>query len=200
MMIALPNSDTSWNVILFMPFAMFSTLKTKAQLLNFFEQTFSDALEFLGAEALCVTFFKTKPSHLVSIKCNPYHHGRFLLIGDAAHAMVPFYGQGMNAGFEDCLILVELLRKYDHNLIKALEVFSAERKDDAHAVCDLAMYNYVEMRDLVAKRWFHLRKSCDEVLYAVVPKFWEPLYHSVTFSRMRYVHCKRSQEWQNQVR
>lgn len=198
-MIALPNGDDSWNVILFMPFAMFNTLNTKMQLLGFFEHTFTDALSLLGAEALSDAFFKIKPSYLVSIKCSPYHYGRFLLIGDAAHAMVPFYGQGMNAGFEDCIILKELLYECDLDVIKALEVFSARRKDDAYAVCDLAMYNYVEMRDLVASRWFHLRKTCDEVLYAVMPKIWAPLYHLVTFSRMGYADCKRTQQWQNQV-
>lgn len=199
MMIALPNGDESWNVILFMPFKIFSTLTTQEQLLNFFESTFTDALELLDGKQLCEVFFKIKPSYLVSIKCHPYHYGRFLLIGDAAHAMVPFYGQGMNAGFEDCILLREVLYECDFNVLKALEQFSVRRKDDAYAICDLAMYNYVEMRDLVTKQWFYLRKILDELLYAVVPKIWVPLYYSVTFTRMRYSDCKRSQQWQNQV-
>lgn len=199
MMIALPNINRSWNVILFMPFAMFSKLATKRELLAFFEETFTDALDLLGREELCNVFFNLKPSHLVSIKCNPYHYGRCLLVGDAAHAMVPFYGQGMNAGFEDCIILKELLHKHDFDVVKVLQQFSAIRKDDAYAICDLAMYNYMEMRDLVARRSFHLRKIWDEFLFAVAPKVWTPLYHSVTFSRMRYSECHRSLQWQDQV-
>lgn len=200
MMIALPNSDDSWNVILFMPFTMFSTIKTEQELLDFFKNTFTDALELLGKENVCETFFKVKPSHLVSIKCNPYHCGRILLIGDAAHAMVPFYGQGMNAGFEDCVILKNLLQSYNYNTVEVLEEFSKKRKIDAYAICDLAMYNYTEMRDLVAKRSFHLRKSCDEFLYGIFPKIWTPLYYSVTFSQMRYSECIDCLQWQNQVK
>lgn len=200
MMIALPNGDGSWNVILFMPFAKFNSLKTKEQLLCFFEETFTDALDLLGRKELCGAFFDLKPSYLISIKCSPYHYGKFLIIGDAAHAMVPFYGQGMNAGFEDCIILKELLCKHDCNITRVLQEFSLTRKEDAFAICDLAMYNYIEMRDLVARRRYYLRKSFDELLYSVFPKVWVPLYNSVTFSRMRYIECRRNFQWQNQVR
>lgn len=199
MMIALPNGDDSWNVILFMPFAKFDALATREQLLKFFEETFADAVNLLGKEELCDAFFKIKPSYLVSIKCSPYHFGKCLIVGDAAHAMVPFYGQGMNAGFEDCVILKQLLRKYDYNVLRVLREFSATRKEDAFAICDLAMYNYVEMRDLVARRTFYVRKTVDEFLHVIMPKVWIPLYNSVTFSRMKYTECRRNLQWQDQV-
>lgn len=199
MMIALPNGDDSWNVILFMPFAKFDALKTHERLLNFFEETFTDALDLFGRDELCNAFFKIKPSYLVSVKCSPYHCGKFLIVGDAAHAMVPFYGQGMNAGFEDCVVLKELLCRFDYEVPRVLQEFSSVRKEDACAICDLAMYNYVEMRDLVAKRSFYLRKAFDEFLHAIAPKLWIPLYNSVTFSGMRYADCKNNFQWQNQV-
>lgn len=199
MMIALPNGDDSWNVILFMPFEKFEVLTRREKLLDFFQETFADALGLLGGEELCEAFFKIKPSHLVSIKCSPYHYGKCVIIGDAAHAMVPFYGQGMNAGFEDCVILWELLKKFNCDTNRAVSEFTAVRRDDAHAICDLAMYNYVEMRDSVTKKSFYARKWFDDFLYAYIPSVWVPLYNSVTFSRMRYTECKSNLQWQNQV-
>lgn len=199
MMIALPNGDDSWNVILFMPFEKFEALITRQQLLAFFEDVFTDGLELLGREELCDAFFQIKPSHLVSIKCSPYHYGKCVIIGDAAHAMVPFYGQGMNAGFEDCMILMDLLRRGNYNIPRILQEFSVTRREDAQAICELAMYNYIEMRDLVARRSFYARKAFDELLYSLIPSVWVPLYNSVTFSRMRYGKCKRNLQWQNEV-
>lgn len=153
MMIALPNQDRTWTVTLFMPFENFSDIKNSEDLLNFFATYFPDSIPLIGEEGLIKDFFKTKPQHLVSIKCNPYHiASKVLLIGDAGHAVVPFYGQGMNAGFEDCSILTELFDQYGSNLDNVLTEFSKGRWEDAHAISDLAMYNYIEMRDLVNKR------------------------------------------------
>ncbi|XP_034254703.1 kynurenine 3-monooxygenase [Thrips palmi] len=202
MMIALPNQDRSWTVTLFMPFAQFEAITTEAELLAFFGQHFADAVPLLGEDALVGDFFRSKPQPLVSVKCRPYHAGRALLLGDAAHAMVPFYGQGMNAGFEDVRLLSGLLDGLGGSpagLADVLRRFSEHRNADAEAICDLAMYNYVEMRDLVNRPSFLLRKALDNALYAVLPDVWVPLYNSVTFSDMRYSECVRNRVWQDQV-
>lgn len=147
MMIALPNQDRSWTVTLFMPFTKFRHLDTPENLLKFFQTNFPDSIELIGEKKLVDDFFKAIPRPLVSIKCNPYHiGGRSLIIGDAAHAMVPFYGQGMNAGFEDCTLLDSLMDEHDEILDKVLEEFTKRRNKDAQAICDLAMYNYIEVR------------------------------------------------------
>jgi kynurenine 3-monooxygenase len=125
---------------------------------------------------------------------------KFLIVGDAAHAMVPFYGQGMNAGFEDCLILNSILDQNKDDVGSTVHEFTARRVEDAHAICDLAMYNYVEMRDLVTRRSYHLRKLFDEVLFKLLPNMWIPLYNSVTFSGIGYKECVANRQWQDRVR
>ncbi|CAL1284393.1 unnamed protein product [Larinioides sclopetarius] len=200
MMIALPNQDASYTVTLFMPFSMFEKLNTPEKLLQFFEEQFPDSIPLIGKEKLVTDFFKTPPSALVSIKCNPYHvNDKALIIGDAAHAMVPFYGQGMNAGFEDCEILSELLEAYCYDLKRVLPAFTERRHQDAVAICDLAMYNYTEMRHLVTSKTFLLRKMFDELIFTVFPKAWMPLYTMVTFSKLRYSHCISRKQMQDKI-
>lgn len=153
MMIALPNQDKTWTVTLFMPFENFDCIECSEDLLSFFGKYFADAIPLIGEERLIKDFFKIKPQHLVAIKCKPYHiSSKVLLIGDAGHAVVPFYGQGMNAGFEDCTILTQLFNEHGSDLNKILSEFSEIRWENAHAISDLAMYNYIEMRDLVNKK------------------------------------------------
>ncbi|XP_071438692.1 kynurenine 3-monooxygenase isoform X2 [Hetaerina americana] len=200
MMIALPNQDCSWTVTLFMPFEQFKSLDTPQKLLDFFNHFYPDAVPLIGEDRLVKDFFESKPSPLVSVKCKPYHVGSSaIIIGDAAHAMVPFYGQGMNAGFEDCHIFDNLMTKHKNNLKKALEEFSDYRNPDAEAICNLAMYNYIEMRDLVNHPSFLLRKKFDMFAHWLMPNFWIPLYSSVTFSHMRYSLCIKNREWQDKV-
>ncbi|KAL8585210.1 hypothetical protein ACOMHN_013225 [Nucella lapillus] len=200
MMIALPNLDKSYTTTLFMPFDMFRSLKTEDQLMDFFRTTFPDSIPLLGEEELKDTFFKGKALPLVTVKCDPYHvGGKAVLLGDAAHAMVPFYGQGMNCGFEDCIVLDDMLDKYNNDFEKALPAFTAFRNPDAKAICDLALYNYVEMRDSVNSPAFLLRKKVDNFLNALFPSFWIPLYTTVSFSRMRYHQCIANRAWQDKV-
>merc|ERR1712228_195067 len=111
-------------------------------------------------------FFANRHLPLVSVKCFPYHvSSSSVIMGDAAHAMVPFYGQGMNCGMEDCLVLEDCIDKNPGNLEGALADYSETRNPDAEAMCDLAMYNYIEMRDLVNKKSFLLRKKLDNLLH-----------------------------------
>lgn len=145
MMIALPNQDKSFTVTLSMPFEVFASIKTHQQLIDFFREHYVDALPLIGEEQLIKDFFKTRPQHLLSVKCKPYHFAdKALILGDAAHAMVPYYGQGLNAGMEDLTLLTAILEQ-QLPLQEALAKFSESRWQDAYAICDLAMYNYVEV-------------------------------------------------------
>lgn len=146
-------------------------------------------------------FLKNKPSPLISIKCAPYNYkDRVLLMGDAAHAMVPFYGQGMNCGFEDCVVLDDLLEQLGNsNLGACLDRFTSARVSNCHAIIDLAMYNYIEMRDLVNRKSFLVRKWFDNKMYAIFPHIWQPLYTMVTFSRTPYHKCLSDRHWQDKM-
>uniref|UniRef100_A0A0K2SVV1 Kynurenine 3monooxygenase [Bombyx mori] n=1 Tax=Lepeophtheirus salmonis TaxID=72036 RepID=A0A0K2SVV1_LEPSM len=198
MMIALPNQDKSFTVTLFMPFEKFNSLVDEATLMDFFETYFPDSIPLIGKDKLIADYFSTKDSPLISIKCSPYNYqDKVLILGDAAHAMVPFYGQGMNCGLEDVTTLDSFFDKYPDDLKKVFEEFSKFRSIDAQAMCDLAMYNYVEMRDLVTKKGFLIRKFFDDILHWFMPSFWVPLYTSVTFSRMRYHECIKNKKWQD---
>ncbi|XP_015794454.1 kynurenine 3-monooxygenase isoform X2 [Tetranychus urticae] len=198
MMIALPNLDKTYTVTLFMPFRQFKAIKTPEKLIDFFTTYFPDSIPLIGRENLIKTFFDVGPSPLISVKCDPYHYkDRALIIGDAAHAMVPFYGQGMNCGFEDVTILNELLN--ESHLPQSLAKFSAIRVKDGHAICELALYNYIEMRDLVNSRLFLLRKRFDNILNFLMPNYWAPLYSMVTFSRTPYSQCIAAKQRQDKV-
>lgn len=200
MMIALPNQDCSWTVTLFMPFKNFEKLRTADELLDFFQEHFPDAIPLIGEKRLVDDYFRAIPQHLVSVKCRPYYlDANVLLMGDAAHAMVPFFGQGMNAGFEDCSILSALLTKHNNDFHRALQEFSDTRWENAHAICDLAMYNYIEMRDLVTRKSYRIRKTIDDFLFWLMPSHWVPLYNSVSFTHMPYKQCVENRAWQNKV-
>ncbi|XP_076464789.1 kynurenine 3-monooxygenase-like [Babylonia areolata] len=200
MMIALPNRDRSYTTTLFMPFDKFSSIRTEDQLLDFFRETFPDSVPLLGESSLKKTFFKSKALPLVTVKCHPYHvEDKAVIMGDAAHAMVPFYGQGINCGFEDCLVLDSLLDKYNNDFAKALPAYTELRDPDAKAICDLALYNYIEMRASVNSRLFLVRKKIDDLLHWAFPSYWVPLYTSVAFSKMRYHQCIANKAWQDKV-
>lgn len=198
MMIGLPNQDKTFTVTLFMPTSTFESVKGRDGVLQFFNENFRDSINLIGKEKLVSDFSSNRALPLVSIKCSPYNiAGKAVIMGDAAHAMVPFYGQGMNCGMEDCLVLEDALDKHKGDLEKSLEEYSINRNPDAEAMCDLAMYNYIEMRDLVNKKSFLVRKKLDNFLHWLLPNSWVPLYTSVTFSRMRYHHCVSNRAWQD---
>lgn len=200
MMIALPNQDHTYTVTLFMPFEKFEGLNTANKVLDFFKKTFPDAVPLIGESLLLNDFFAIKPSTLVTVKCSPYHIGNnAVIMGDAAHAMVPFYGQGMNCGFEDCLLFDQLMTEYNCDTEKVLKQYSKMRNPDAEAICDLALYNYIEMRHLVNTKAFIIRKRIDQILYWCFPKTWIPLYTTVTFTRTPYKKCIENKEWQDKI-
>lgn len=188
MLIALPNPDGSFTCTLFLPFSggedAFDQLERPEDIRAFFDRHFADVVPLIPD---LVGEFQTNPtSALVTVRCSPWqvHHKTFLM-GDAAHAIVPFYGQGMNAGFEDCTVLHGLMEAHNHNWAAIAEAYNRDRVRDGHAIADLALRNFIEMRDLVADPKFILRKKILAWLQERHPGFL-PLYSMVTFSHLPY--------------
>src|SRR5438270_1092646 len=152
MMIALPNPDGSFTCTLFWEFEgprSFATTKTDDEVRRFFEEEFPDAVPLMPA--LLEDFRQNPTGSLVTIRCAPwFHKDKVALVGDAAHAVVPFYGQGMNAAFEDCVVLDECLAKFPDNRERAFAKYFSRRKENADALADLAVENFIEMRDNTA--------------------------------------------------
>lgn len=189
MLIALPNPDKSFTCTLFLPFegtkVCFEKINDDRDLESVFSNYFDDAYKLMPN--LKSEFFKNPTSALINVECYPWVQGQSLLLGDASHAMVPFYGQGMNCGFEDCSILNGLIDKLGTNSWDLVfEKFQKKRKPDTDAICQLAMDNFVEMRDSVSDPKFILRKKIEAKLYELYPNDWIPLYSMVTFSDMPY--------------
>ncbi|XDV49928.1 hypothetical protein PO909_019083 [Leuciscus waleckii] len=160
----------------------------------------SPCLLKMEIEALKQDFFRLPAQAMVSVKCSPYHlFDKCVLMGDAAHAVVPFYGQGMNAGFEDCLVINEIMDQLDENIAAVLQEYTRVRVPDDHAIADLAMYNYVEMRAHVNSKYFLFRKYLDNILHVIMPKTIVPLYTMVTFTRTRYHEAVNRWHWQDKV-
>lgn len=202
MLIALPNPDKSFTGTLFFPFEgpqSFSRLDTEEKVRSFFEQTFPDAIALMPDYVH--DFFHNPTSSLVTVKCYPWvRSDRFTLIGDAAHAIVPFFGQGMNCGFEDCRVLDELIERYGDQWERLLEEYQLLRKPDADAIADLALNNFTEMRDRVADPRFLLQKKIEARLHEKYPDQWIPAYSLVTFSpQLRYSEALRNGQRQERV-
>ena len=189
MMIALPNLDGSFTCTLFFPFEgeqSFAKLKTKEDVTAFFNQQFADAVPLMPT--LVEDYFANPSASLVTVKCFPWtFDDKLALIGDAAHAIVPFYGQGMNCGFEDCVVLDELITKHDENWHEIFSEYQSLRKPDGDAVADLALNNFIEMRDKTADPKFLLQKKIEARFSSKHPDKWIPLYSMVTYSpQIRY--------------
>lgn len=189
MMIALPNMDGDFTCTLFLPFEgekSFANLKTREQVESFFKTEFPDAVPLMPT--LIDDFMNNPTSSLVTVKCFPWtFDNKIALIGDAAHAIVPFYGQGMNCGFEDCVVLNDLIDKHKEDWNKILPEYQALRKPDGDAIADLAIMNFIEMRDKTADPKFLLQKKIEARFSEKYPNKWIPLYSMVTYSpHIRY--------------
>ena len=196
MLIALPNPDGSFTATLFLQFEgerSFATLKTPENITEFFEKYFPDAVKVMPTY---VDDFLSRPVGLLgTIRTDPWHFSDIsLLIGDAAHAIVPFYGQGMNAAFEDCRILNEMIIECGGNWAEIFPRFSKSRKPDTEAIADLALENFIEMRDSVADDHFLFRKQLELKLYEKYPHEIVSKYAMVTFSHLPYAEAKRKGE------
>ena len=181
--------DGSFTCTLFFPFEgdpSFASLNSKEKVRSFFNTTFSDAAKLMPT--LEEDFFNNATASLVTVKCFPWiREDKFALIGDAAHAIVPFFGQGMNCGFEDCSVLNQLITKHAHNWNTILQEYQTLRKPDGDAIATLALNNFVEMRDKVADTTFLLQKKIEAQFSAKYPNKWTPAYSMVTFSpNIRY--------------
>lgn len=195
MLIALPNLDGSFTCTFFFPFEgplSFESLDSEAKVEAFFREQFPDALALMPN--FLEDYFGHPTGSMVTVKCSPWHvGGRVALLGDAAHAIVPFFGQGMNCAFEDCTVLDECLARHlAGGRAEALDwepVFAEYerlRKENTDAIADLAVENFVEMRDLVARTDFQLRKKVEQALQARWPDRFVPKYTMVTFRRIPY--------------
>lgn len=193
MLIALPNPDMSFTCTLFLPFegpVSFQELKKEEDVQTFFERNFPDATKLMST--LREDFRNNATASLITVRCYPWVKNRTLLIGDASHGIVPFFGQGMNAGFEDCRVLNQLLNDNEDHWKPTLSTFQQLRKPDTDAIAQLALDNFIEMRDLVADADFLLRKKIEAKLHELFPDKWMPLYSMVTFyDDVRYSEAYR---------
>lgn len=188
MLIALPNEDGSFTCTLFMPHSghesAFDKLDSKAKVDEFFQKTFPDFYALMPN--IADTWEDFPLSHLAIIRCYPWSYGKTTLMGDAAHATVPFYGQGMNSGFEDCTAMWELMQAHNEDWPTVFEKFQELRKPEGDAVQDLSLHNYYVMRDYVAQPEFLLQKKFERRIEQLLPEAYMPLYSQVTFSNIPY--------------
>jgi kynurenine 3-monooxygenase len=201
MMIALPNPDGSFTCTLFWEFEgprSFGTTKTDDDVRDFFREEFPDAVPLMPT--LLEDFRQNPTGSLVTIRCAPwFHKDKIALVGDAAHAVVPFYGQGMNAAFEDCVVLDECLAEFPDNRERAFAEYFGRRKENADALADLAVDNFIEMRDKTASRVFRAKKKLDHFLEAALPGVYLPLYTMVTFTRIPYATAAKRARLQDGI-
>jgi kynurenine 3-monooxygenase len=188
MLIALPNIDGTFACILFLPFEgadSFASLSTPPDVIRFFEERFPDALRLMPQ--LVENYSANPTGAMVTVKCSPWQvEGKALLLGDAAHAIVPFFGQGINSGFEDCTYLVELLDRHGPDWAPVFSEFEKERRINTDAIADMAIENFTEMRDRVADSRFLFQKKVGLALEAKYPRLFVPKYSMVTFHRIPY--------------
>ncbi|MBD3864356.1 FAD-dependent oxidoreductase [Olleya marilimosa] len=185
MVIALPNLDGSFTVTLFLSYNQgeynFNNLTTPEIVTEFFQKEFPDALALMPN--LVEDFFENPTAPLGTVKCSPWHYkGNTLLMGDSAHAIVPFYGQGMNASFEDVVEFDAVLDKFEGNWDTVFSEYEKTRKKDTDAIADLAIDNFHEMRDHVGQAIFQEKRKIEQALEKEFPNEYSSKYSLVTFN------------------
>ncbi len=201
MLIAMPNLDGTFTCTLFMPFEgenSFETINNEKEADLFFENYFPDIKDEISN--LKKDFFKNPTSAMVTIKCFPWsYYDKITLVGDSAHAIVPFYGQGMNAGFEDISVLNEKISKYGDDWERIFEEYQTERKPNADAIAELSYRNFIEMSSKTADPMFLLRKKIEKKFANDHPDLWTPLYSRVTFSDKAYSDALKIGDYQRGI-
>lgn len=195
MMIALPNPDGSFTCTLFFPYEgeiSFESLDTEEKVQAFFEEQFGDAVPLIPN--LAKEYFKNPTGSLITVRCWPWVlDDKIALLGDSSHAIVPFFGQGMNAAFEDCTILAGMLDEHGDNWKQAFDAYQHERKPNADAIADMALENYIEMRDSTADPEFLFRKAVEHHLEQHLDTY-RSRYELVSFSTIPYADAYRRGE------
>ncbi|MGE0432025.1 MAG: FAD-dependent oxidoreductase [Planctomycetota bacterium] len=201
MMIALPNLDGSFTVTLFWPFEgphSFDAVQTDEQVRDFFAAHFADSLPHMPD--LVETYQANPTSSLVTVRCGPWVIGdKVALIGDAAHAVVPFYGQGINCGFEDCRVLRACLKEHAGDRAAAFAAYYAVRKRNTDALADMCIENFIEMRDHTASPVFRVRKRIEKTLAGFFPEAFRTQYHLVSFTNVPYAEARQRGRRQQQL-
>lgn len=191
MFIAMPNLDGSFTCTLFMPFegdVSFDSIKTKKDAVHFFNTYFPNVKDEI--ENLTEDFFKNPTSAMVTMKCYPWTYwDKVALVGDSAHAVVPFYGQGMNAGFEDIFVLDQIIQEFGNDWERIFATYQERRKPNADAIAELSYRNFVEMSSKTADANFLLQKKIEKHFAAKHPEKWVPAYSRVTFSNRPYIEA-----------
>ncbi len=188
MMIALPNPAGDFTCTLFVPFEIFDAIKTNEDIMKFMNDEFPDAVKMMPT---VIEDFKHNPvGNLVTIKCYPWvKDDKLALLGDAAHAVVPFYGQGMNCSFEDVVVFENMIDKYGTDWHKVFDEYQKERKPNADAIADLAIQNYYEMADKVGDKHFLHKKHIEHELAELYSDKFKSQYELTTFSLSGYKYA-----------
>ena len=201
MLIALPNMDKSFTCTLFLPVNgsnSFDTLSESESVINFFSEHFGEVLPLL--DNFPKIFFKNPTGKLATVYADEWqYNNQYCLTGDAAHAVVPFFGQGMNASFEDCEVLMKCLDEAHGNWDTVCEKYSLVRKTDGHAIAKMAIENYVEMRHLVTRKEFIQQKKISNILWKRFPDRFIPRYNMVSFTSIPYSEVYKRGEIQDQI-
>jgi kynurenine 3-monooxygenase len=185
MLIALPNLDGSFTVTLFLPYSnsdyCFDNLTTPEMVMEYFNKEYPDAVALMPD--LAKEFFENPTGPLGTIKCSPWStYGKTLVMGDAAHAIVPFYGQGMNASFEDVVVLDEIIEKYEGDWPRIFSEYEKVRKKDTDAIADLAVDNFHEMKEHTASDLFQEKRRLELQFETEFPSMYNSKYSLVTFN------------------
>lgn len=201
MFIAMPNVDGSFTCTLFLPFegpVSFENITSKQEANAFFETYFPNVKGDI--ENLTSDFFRNPTSALVTMKCYPWTYwDKVALVGDSAHAIVPFYGQGMNAGFEDIFVLDGLMDEFGDDWKSIFEQFQERRKPNADAIAELSYRNFMEMSERTADPMFLVQKDIEKRFAKRHPEQWVPVYSRVTFSDRPYAEALAQGDAQERI-
>lgn len=192
MLTAFPNIDGSFGATLLLPFEgslSFAGLRTPDELTAFFDRVFPDATTLIPN--LAEEFFSRPTASIVTIQCSPWtYRGRIALIGDAAHAMVPFLGQGMSAGLEDCMVLADILERYGDDWDGAFREYERLRKPQCDAVTELARQHFYELAERVGDPAHRLRREMEIKIHKFFPDRFMPLYAMIAFTHIPYAEAQ----------
>ena len=200
MLIALANEDGSFTSTFFGPWKLTESLNKRELIEPFFNDNFPDAVKLIGMDNIVRVFKENPKGALMQVTCNKYNYSdKAIIIGDASHSMVPFYGQGMNCGFEDVRVLLQLLDKSTTREV-AFDSYTESRHEDLKAILKLAIDNYNEMSTKVISSAYLFRKTLDSLLGKLLPKYWIPLYTMVSFrGDIPYSECIRREKRQQTI-